>query len=60
MCSSYGFLLKIYTKIANVVSTKDTPLENYWGFVDGMVRPIYRPGKDQRIIYSGYKKKSIL
>ena len=41
---------------ADAIHDKGAPLENYWGFVDGTVRPIYRPGKNQRIIYNGHKK----
>ena len=32
------------------------PLENCWGFVDGTVRPLCRPGENQRIMYNGHKK----
>ena len=31
-------------------------LENCFGFVDGTVRPICKPGKNQRVLYNGHKK----
>ena len=38
------------------VYNKGAALDNCFGFVDGTVRPICRPGKDQRIVYNGHKK----
>ena len=32
------------------------PLENCWGFVDGTVRRVCRPGVNQRVLYNGHKK----
>jgi hypothetical protein len=32
-------------------------VKGVWGFVDGTLRPICRPSEDQRLWYSGYKKK---
>ena len=29
---------------------------NCWGFIDGTVRPISRPGRLQRLVYNGHKK----
>ena len=31
-------------------------LRNCFGFVDGTVRPVSRPGKNQRVLYNGHKK----
>ena len=31
-------------------------MSNCWGFVDGTVRPIARPGEYQRVLYNGYKR----
>ena len=31
------------------------PLDNCWGFIDGTVRPLCRPGENQRILYNGHK-----
>ena len=41
---------------ANAIHDKRAPLENCWGFVDGTVRPLCRPGENQRIMYNGHKK----
>ena len=41
---------------ADAVHDKGASLENCWGFVDGTVRPISRPGENQRILYNGHKK----
>ena len=41
---------------ADVVHHKGAPLANCWGFIDGTVRPITRPGKNQRVLYNGHKK----
>ena len=42
---------------AEAVYASGAPLDNCWGFVDGTLRGISRPGKDQRIMYSGHKRK---
>ena len=34
----------------------DAPLDNCWGFIDGTVRPICRPGENQPIVYNGHKR----
>ncbi|CAB4045578.1 Hypothetical predicted protein [Paramuricea clavata] len=44
--SSYG----------EVIHQAGAPLVNCWGFVDGTVRPICRPGQHQRILYNGHKR----
>lgn len=41
---------------ANAVHLKGAPLQNCWGFIDGTVRPICRPGTNQRVLYNGHKK----
>ena len=41
---------------AAVIYQAGAPLENCWGFVDGTVRPLCRPGKHQRILYNGHKR----
>ena len=41
--------LKYY---AVVVHRKGAPLDNCFGFVDGTVRPIFRPECNQRIVYN--------
>ena len=45
--------LQIY---ADAVHEKGAPLENCFGFIDGTVRPISRPGKHQRVVYNGHKR----
>ncbi|XP_068738458.1 uncharacterized protein [Montipora capricornis] len=44
--------LQVY---ADVVADKGAALSNCFGFVDGSVRPICRPGKNQKIVYNGHK-----
>ena len=41
---------------SNAIHQCGAPLHNCWGFVDGTVRPISRPGRNQRIVYNGHKK----
>ena len=45
--------LQIY---ADSISRKGAPFKNCFGFVDGIVRPISRPGHAQRVVYNGHKK----
>ena len=40
----------------DAVSDKGAALGNWFGFVDGMVRPICRPGENQRMVYKGHKR----
>jgi len=39
-----------------VINEKGAALQNCWGFIDGTVRPISRPGRNQRVLYNGHKK----
>lgn len=41
---------------ATAISDKEAALDNHFGFVDGTVQPISRPGEMQRIVYSGHKR----
>ena len=41
---------------AFTIHASGSPLDNYRGFIDGTVRPICRPRKDQHILYNGHKK----
>ena len=41
---------------ANAIHNRGAALENCWGFVDGTVRPICRPGQHQRSVYNGHKR----
>ena len=45
--------LQIY---AHAIAAKGAPLENCFGFIDGTVRLVSRPGKNQRILYNGHKR----
>ena len=37
------------------MSTQGAPLSNYYGFIDGTVRPICRPVELQEVVYNGPK-----
>ncbi|KAK3747025.1 hypothetical protein QZH41_010330 [Actinostola sp. cb2023] len=41
---------------ADAVHRKGAALDNCFGFIDGTVRPICRPGQSQRIVYNGHKR----
>ena len=41
---------------AESISRKGSPLNNCFGFIDGTVRPISRPGNGQRVVYNGHKR----
>ena len=41
---------------ANAIHSKGAYLSNCWGFVDGTVRPVSRPRKNQRAVYNGHKR----
>ena len=41
---------------ADVIHDKGTPLSNCFGFIDGTVRPVSRPGQHQRVVYNGHKR----
>lgn len=41
---------------AYAVHNKGTPLQQCIGFIDGTVRPIPRPVRNQRIMFSGHKR----
>ena len=43
-------------RFAEVIHNAGAPLSNCWGFVDGTVRPICRPGTLQRTLYNGHKR----
>ena len=38
------------------IREKGGALQNCWGFIDGTVRPVCRPGHNQRVLYNGHKK----
>ena len=41
---------------AAAIAAKGAPMETCFGFIDGTVRPIARPGKNQRLLYNGHKR----
>lgn len=41
---------------AMAISQQGSALDNCFGFIDGTVRPICRPGENQRIVYNGHKR----
>ena len=41
---------------ANATFQAGSALENCFGLVDETVRPVSRPGKNQRVLYNGHKK----
>lgn len=41
---------------SQAIARKGAPLRNCFGFVDGTVRPICRPGENQRLVYNGHKR----
>ena len=41
---------------ADIIHAKGAPLQNCWGFIDGTVRPVSRPGQNQRVLYNGHKR----
>ena len=45
-----------FEMFADAIHDKGAALSNCWGFIDGTVRPICRPGKRQRLVYNGHKK----
>ena len=46
-------LLQTY---ADAVNAKGAALNNCFSFIDGTVRPIARPGENQRVVYNGHKR----
>lgn len=41
---------------ADAIAAKGAPLDNCFGFIDGTVVRICRPGKKQGIMYNGHKR----
>lgn len=39
-----------------MIHTKGAALQNCWGFVDRTVRPVCRPGENQRVLFNGHKR----
>jgi len=43
------------SRFADAVHAKGAALENCWGFVNGTVRLLSRPGQNQQILYNCHK-----
>ena len=41
---------------SDAISAQGAALDNCFGFIDGTVRPICRPGEHQRVVYNGHKR----
>ena len=41
---------------AAAITAKGSHFDNCFGFKDETVRPIYRPGENQQIVYNGHKR----
>lgn len=41
---------------ATAITVQGSPLDNCFGFIDGTVRPISKPGENQHIVYNGHKR----
>ena len=46
--------------LADVIHDAGPPYTNCWGFVDGTVRPVCRPGTLQRTLYNGHKRAHVI
>ena len=43
-------------EFADAIHAKGAPLDVCWGFIDGTLRQVARPGEDQQPMYSGHKR----
>lgn len=43
-------------EFAAAIADRGAPLDKCWGFIDGTVRSICRPGENQRLVFSGHKR----
>jgi len=43
-------------QFSEAIYRKGAALDNCWGFIDGTVRPVCRPGENQRVLYNGHKR----
>ena len=46
---------RLLEEYATAISDKGAAMDNCFGFVDGKVRRISRPGEMQRIVYNGHR-----
>ena len=47
---------RLLEQYATAIAGKGAALDNCFGFVDGTVRPISKPGEQQRMVYNGHKR----
>jgi hypothetical protein len=47
-------------RYATAITNKGAALTNCFGFIDGTVKAICRPGKNQRLVYNGHKRHHAL
>ena len=45
-----------YETYAAAITTRESPLNNCFGFIDGTVTQIARPGETQRTLYNGHRR----
>ena len=45
-----------FEEFAQKISSAGSPLPHCFGFIDGTVRPMCRPSKNQKAVYNGHKK----
>ena len=43
-------------QFSEAIYRKGAALDNCWGFIDGTVRPVCRPGENERVLYNGHKR----
>ena len=41
---------------SSILNAKGSPLDIWFGFIDGTVRPISKPCQNQRVGYNGHKR----
>ena len=57
LCMSAAALFRTLMEFLGIISSTDVSSTNLgWGFVDGTVRPICHPTKNQKVAYNGHKK----
>ena len=50
------WLINKLQRYVDAIHQKGAPLSNCFGFVDGTVRPICKPTRNQRVCYNGHKR----
>ena len=60
LLDSLDLVLLVPELFSQVINDKGAPLNQCWGFIDGTARPIARPIRNQRIMFSGHKRTHCL